>query len=72
MEIEEQLALELIPAVRKIRSLNRRQILYVMDGLERNLSSADDEVLKGILQVLLEVCRIELGRRQSRLNQFAN
>jgi len=72
MEIEEQLALELIPAVRKIRSLNKRQILYVMDELERSMSGADDEVFKGILRVLLEVCRTELGRRRSRLSPFAN
>jgi len=72
METEEQLALELIPAVRKIRSLNKRQILYVMDELERSMSRADDEVFKGILRVLLEVCRTELGKGQSRLSQFAN
>jgi len=72
MEIEEQLALELIPAIRKIRSLNRQQILYVMDELERSMSRADDEVFKGILWVLLEVCRTELGRKRSRLSQFAN
>ncbi len=72
MEIEEQLALELIPAVRKIRRLNKRQILYVMNGLEKSMSGADDEVFKGILRVLLEVCRTELGKRQSRLGQFAN
>jgi len=72
MEIEEKLALELIPAVRKIRSLNKSQILYVMHELERNMSRADDEVFKGILRVLLEVCRTELGRRRSRLSPFAN
>jgi len=72
MEIEEQLALELIPAVRKIRSLNRQQILYVMDELMRSMSMADEEVFKGILRVLLEVCRIELGKRQSQASRFVN
>lgn len=72
MEIEEQLALELIPTVRKIRSLNRRQILYVMAELERSMSRADDEVFKGMLWVLLEVCRKELRKRRPRLSQFAN
>ena len=72
MEIEEQLALELIPAIRKIRSLNRQQILYVMDELERSMSRADGKLLKGILRVLLEVCRKELGKRRSKLSQFVN
>jgi len=72
MKIEEQLALELIPAVRKIRNLTKRQILYVMDELERSMSKADDKVFKGILWVLLEVCRTELDRRRSRLSRFAN
>ena len=72
MEIEEQLALELIPAVRKIRSLNKRQILYVMDELERSMSRTDNEVFKGILRVLLEVCRTELDGKRSRLSQLAN
>jgi len=72
MKIEEQLALELIPAVRKIRSLNERQILYVIDELEGSMSRADDEVFKGILRVLLEVCRKELGKRRSKLSQFVN